>query len=42
MGELGWWCITFIPALRRQKQLDLREFKALLVSIEISKLARAR
>ena len=26
-----WWCTPLIPALRRQKQVDLCEFKAILV-----------
>ena len=26
-----WWCMSLIPALRRQRQLDLCEFEASLV-----------
>lgn len=33
---------NFNDALRKQKQLDLQEFKASLVYIESSRLARAR
>jgi hypothetical protein len=34
-----WWPRTLIPALRRQRQVDLCEFKASLVYIVSSRIA---
>jgi hypothetical protein len=36
-----WWYRLLMPALRRQKQVDLCEFKASLVYRESSRIARA-
>ena len=33
LGQV-WWCTPLIPALGRQKQVDLCEFKARLVYME--------
>jgi hypothetical protein len=35
-----WWCTPLIPALRRQRQVDLCEFQAILVYRESSRTAR--
>ena len=35
-----WWLTTLIPALRRQRQVDLSEFKAILVYRESSRTVR--
>ena len=37
----AWWCAHLIPALRRQRQADLWEFKASLVYRVSSRTARA-
>lgn len=37
----AWWCTLFGPALRRQKQADLCEFKSSLVYMEHSRPARS-
>ena len=36
-----WWCTPFIPALGRQRHVDLSEFKASLVYRVSSSIARA-
>ena len=36
-----WWCTPVIPALRRQRQGDLCQFKASLVYRVSSRMARA-
>ena len=35
-----WWCTSLIPALRRQRQMDLCEFKTNLVNRASSRTAR--
>jgi hypothetical protein len=37
----GWWCISLIPALGRQRQADLCEFKDNLVYRISSRIVRA-
>lgn len=36
-----WWCMTLIPAVRKQKQVDFHKFKARLVSVAGSRPTRA-
>lgn len=37
----AWWCTPFIPALEKQRQVNLCEFKAIPVYIASSKITRA-
>lgn len=36
-----WWCMTLIPAVRKQKQVDFHKFEARLVSVAGSRPTRA-